>query len=139
MSLTPVGALLAGSSLHLGFQALVTGVVYPALADVLPEQFPAAHAAHGRRITIVVTPVYALLAAACLDVLVAGPRTVPALASIAAAAVAAGITVLVAAPVHGRLGREGRSNDLLHGLRVADYLRCAAAIAGAIGALLSTS
>ena len=139
MSLATVDALLAASCLHLGFQALVTGVVYPALTDVPPERFPAAHAAHSRRITAVVAPVYALLAAACLAVLVAGPRSAPALASIAAAAVAAGTTALVAVPAHGRLGREGRSDDVLRRLRRADYVRCTAAILGSIGAVLSTS
>jgi succinate dehydrogenase hydrophobic anchor subunit len=135
MELGPGDALLAASSLHLGFQALVTVVVYPALADVPPDRFAAAHADHSRRITAVVAPVYAVLAVACLAVLVAGPHSAAALTSVAAAAVAAGVTALVAAPAHGRLGREGRSADVLRRLRTADGVRLAAAVVGVLGAL----
>ena len=137
ITLTAVEALLAACALHLGFQAVVTAVVYPALFDVPADRFLAAHAAHSRRITIVVAPVYALLALGCLDVLVAGPRSLPALVSVAAAAVAAGVTGFAAVPAHGRLAREGRSDDAQRTLRVADRVRCAAAIVAAIGALVA--
>ncbi len=138
MSLDPAEALLAASSLHLGFQGLVTAVVYPALVDVPADRFAAAHAAHSRRMGVVVALVYGLLATACLAVLVAGPRSVPAVASVGAAAVAAGTTAFVAAPAHRRLGREGRSDDVLRRLRAADRVRLAAAVLGAVGALLAT-
>jgi hypothetical protein len=97
VSFTPADLLLAASSLHLGFQGLVTAVVYPS----------------------------------------PGPRSWPASASVVAAALAVGITAAVAAPAHSRLGREGRSDDVLRRLQTADSVRFVAAIVGAIGALFA--
>ena len=51
-------ALLASTALHAGFQLKVTLVVYPALADVQPNLWAAAHARHSRRITPLVALVY---------------------------------------------------------------------------------
>jgi hypothetical protein len=125
--LTPAAGLLAGTALHLGFQAVVTAVVYPALAEVPPDRFAPAHAAHARRVTAVVAPVYAVLAGTCLRALVAGPRTgLPALA-LAGSAVAAASTALVAAPTHRRLAREGATAELLARLRRSDAVRLAGA------------
>lgn len=137
MSLPAEVALLAASALHLGFQATVTAVVYPALADVSADRFAGAHAAHSRRIVGVVGVVYVVLAAACLIVLLAGPRTPATLLSVLAAAVGAGVTAAVAAPTHGRLGRLGRRPELVRRLLVADRIRCVAALLGALAALVS--
>lgn len=130
-------ALLAAGALHLGFQLVVTLVVYPALSDVPDDGWSRAHAAHSRRITAIVAPVYGLLAAACLWVLVAGPYDVPILVSVAGAATSAVATALVAGPVHGRLGREGRSAELLGRLRRADIVRLGGAAVCAMGAFVS--
>jgi hypothetical protein len=137
MALTPEIGLLAATALHLGTQAVVTAVVYPALAEVPPERWTSAHAAHSRRITYVVAPVYTLLAAACLGVLLAGPRTPLLLLAVAAAAAAALSTALVAAPTHGRLGREGPTPELLSRLRTSDGVRLAAGVTAAGAALLA--
>ncbi|WP_298457293.1 hypothetical protein [uncultured Cellulomonas sp.] len=132
--LTPAGGLLAAAALHLGFQAVVTGVVYPALAEVPQDRWAAAHAAHSRRIGVVVAPVYTLLAAACARVLVSGPRTPSSLAAVGGAAGAALSTAFVAAPTHRRLG-QGRSPELLATLRAADRVRLAGAVLAAGAAL----
>ena len=105
--MTPETALLVAGGLHLGFQAVVTVVVYPALAITRAADWDAVHAAHSRRISLVVGPLYLAIAAACLWVLVAGPHSAAALVSVAGHAVAAGVTATVAAPSHGRLGRAG--------------------------------
>ena len=132
--LTPATGLLAAGALHLGFQAVVTTVVYPALSEVPPERWSAAHAAHSRRITPVVATVYCLLGAACLRVLRTGPRTPLLLASVAGAAGAGLATALVAAPTHSRLG-EGRTPELLATLRAADAVRLASAVVSAGAAM----
>jgi hypothetical protein len=104
---TPETALLAAGGLHLGFQAVVTVVVYPALASARAGDWRAVHAAHSRRISLVVGPLYLAVAAACLWVLVAGPHSPAALLSVGGHALAAGVTAAFAAPSHGRLGRAG--------------------------------
>lgn len=134
VSLAPDVGLLAATALHLGFQAVVTLVVYPALAEVPPERWGAAHAAHTRRITVLVAPVYGLLAAACLHVLLAGPRTPLVLLSVTGAVVAALSTAVVAGPAHSRLAT-GRSPELLARLSAADRVRLLAAAVAAGAAL----
>jgi hypothetical protein len=137
MALTAEVGLLAASALHLGMQAVVTAVVYPALTEVPPGRWAPAHAAHSRRITFVVAPVYTVLAAACLRVLVSGPRSLLLLLAVAGAAAAALSTALVAAPTHGRLGREGPTPELLARLRRADGVRLAAGGISAGAALVA--
>ena len=51
--------LLLATGVHLGCQAVVTIVVYPALANLPPQDWAAGHAAHSRRMVAVVIPVYA--------------------------------------------------------------------------------
>ncbi|HYN30868.1 MAG TPA: hypothetical protein VES95_13520 [Dermatophilaceae bacterium] len=133
--MSPDEALLAATALHLGFQAVVTAVVYPSLLEVPTERWAAVHAAHSRRITYVVGPVYLLLAAACLWVLAAGPRTALTMCAVTASAVVALLTASVAAPTHGRLGRDGPSRELVARLRVCDHLRLGAALLAAGAAL----
>ena len=127
MGLTPAAGLLAATALHLGFQAVVTAVVYPALAEVPPDRWSAAHAAHRRRITAVVGPVYAITGAACLRVLTARQPTPLASLAMAGTAVAVGSTASVAGPTHARLGREGPTSALLARLRWSDRVRLASA------------
>ena len=128
-------ALLVAGMLHLGFQATVTGVVYPALAEVDDERWARAHDAHSRRITRLVAPVYVLLAGACLWVLIAGPHDTLLLVAVAGAAVSGVTTMAVAAPTHGQLGR-GRTSSAVRRLLVADAVRLVGALACAGCALV---
>lgn len=135
--MTPVDALAAAAALHLGFQMVVTAVVYPALAEVPDDDWQRAHDAHSRRITLVVGLVYGLLAAACLWVLVSGSTHLAALISVAGAVISALATAFVAAPVHGELGRTGRNGHLMSRLRSADRVRLCGAVVCALFALLA--
>ncbi|OZF34841.1 hypothetical protein CH296_09330 [Rhodococcus sp. 14-2496-1d] len=135
--MTPVDALAAAAALHLGFQLVVTAVVYPALAEVPHDDWQRAHDAHSRRITLVVGLVYGLLAAACLWVLVSGSTHLAALISVAGAVISALATAFVAAPVHGELGRAGRNGHLMSRLRSADRVRLCGAVVCALFALLA--
>lgn len=131
------------AAVQLGFQLTVTLVVYPTLADTRDEDWTTAHDRHSRRIAVPVVLLYGGLVAA-----------VPAAWASAEAAerswVAAGAVCLVmlllttavlAAPTHGRLGREPaeRRPLLLRRLHRVDRARLAwsVALAGcAAGALL---
>lgn len=135
--MTPVDALAAAAALHLGFQLVVTAVVYPALAEVPDDDWQRAYDAHSRRITLVVGLVYGLLAAACLWVLVSGSTHLAALISVAGAVISALATAFVAAPVHGELGRAGRNGHLMSRLRSADRVRLCGAVVCALFALLA--
>ena len=136
---TATEALLAVSALHAGFQLVVTVVVYPALADVPADLWEPAHAAHSRRITWLVAPLYAAVAAVCTWSLLAWPATgaaqVGTAVALAGHAVAAGTTALVAAPTHGRLGRDGLRPELVGRLLRSDRVRTLGAVV-ALGASL---
>lgn len=134
--MTPETALLAVGGLHLGFQAVVTVVVYPALAATRPDDWERVHAAHSRRIVVLVAPPYLAVAAACLWVLVAGPHAGWALVSVAGHAVAAGATAVSAAPTHGRLGRAGPTPAEIARLLRTDRLRLLATVVAFGAALL---
>jgi hypothetical protein len=136
---TSTEALLAATALHAGFQLVVTVLVYPALVAVPAEAFARAHDLHSRRIVPLVGVVYLAAAAACLGVLVAGPRTPATLLACAATAVAAGATASSAAPTHGRLGTEGPTPVLLRRLLLADRVRCAGAVVALLAALAATA
>ncbi|NYG56721.1 hypothetical protein [Nocardioides perillae] len=129
----PEVALLAATALHAGFQATVTRVVYPALADVDVDRWRPAHEAHSRRISLVVLVVYAALVAACCWVLVDGPRTPAAYTALTGAALAGLTTAAVAAPTHGALGR-GPTDALVRRLLVADRVRLLGAVVALGGA-----
>ena len=111
-------------------------VTYPALAEVGPDRWNAAHAAHSRRITWLVAPLYVLVAAACAWVLVVGPWSIATMTAVAGNLVAALTTAAVAAPTHQRLGRTGRDDDLLHRLLHADRIRLAAGLVALAAPLL---
>jgi len=128
--------LLAASAAHLGFQAVVTVVVYPALASVRREDWSVAHEAHSRRISLVVGPLYLAVAAACLATLLDGPSAA-ALVAVGGNALAALSTALVAAPTHGRLGSRGPEPALLRTLRRADVVRTLGAAVATVGALVA--
>ena len=129
-------ALLAASAAHLGFQVVVTVVVYPALAEVPGGRWSAAHERHSRRIALVVGPLYAAVAAACLWALLSSPDAWTWVA-VGANAVAVLVTATLAAPLHGRLnGARGRA-VLLARLRRVDLVRTAAAAVAVVAALLA--
>lgn len=129
--------LVVAAAVHAGFQLAVSTLVYPALADEPPDRFAAAHRAHSRRITPLVTLVYAGVIGSAAPVLAPdrGGRPEPAaIMALAAQAVALGTTALVAAPLHGRLGR-ARTDDDLRRLRRADLVRTTAAVVGLAAAV----
>ncbi|WP_369069122.1 hypothetical protein [Kineococcus terrestris] len=141
----PLAALLVVSALHAGFQAVVTVVVYPALADLARSAvadraaWAVAHTAHSRRTTVLVAPLYLALLAVWGWVLLAvlpstGPTPALAVAG-AGTALAGGTTALVAARLHVRLGREGPRPQLVAALLRADRVRCAGALLALAGAV----
>jgi hypothetical protein len=136
---TATEALLAVSALHAAFQLVVSVVVYPALADVPAGSWAQAHADHSRRITWLVAPLYAAVAGVGLWVLLSRPVPVAALVALGGHAVAVVTTALVAAPTHGRLGREGKQPELVRRLLLADRVRTAGALVALVAALVAVT
>lgn len=115
--------LLLATGVHLGFQAVVTIVVYPGLADLALKDWERGQAAHTHRVVIVVIPVYAALVIA-LGWVLATVRYSPALIVSAGALLTVWvITALVAAPIHHRLSTRGPTPKLIRNLRRADTFR----------------
>ncbi|MDO9380997.1 MAG: hypothetical protein Q7T56_19300 [Nocardioidaceae bacterium] len=114
-------ALVAAAALHLGFQATVSLLVYPALGDGPSSTFAERHLRHGRRITPLVVVVYGSLVLATGWALVADLDT-----GVVAAAVLGVLLLAVtgtrAAPLHGRLGA-GWDDALWRSLVRADLAR----------------
>lgn len=130
-------AFALASVLHLGFQATVTLLVYPALARVgheHPADWPDAHARHSRGVVPLVAVAYGVLLATGVWVLT-GPVAGWAWVGGAGAAGAALTTALGAAPTHGRLTEPAPA--LLRRLLVLDRVRLACAAVGAAGAVLA--
>jgi len=103
---TAGAALLAASTLHLGFQLTVTVLVYPALARVPADDWPAAHDAHSRSIVPLVALTYAALLTTLGWSLATTPRSAWLVLAVLGTVITFGTTALAAAPTHGRLGRE---------------------------------
>lgn len=121
--------------MHLGFQAVVTIVVYPGLANLAPDDWERGHAAHTHRMVIAVIPVYAALAIA-VGLAVATLSCSPALIVTTGAILIVWVTTaLVAAPIHHRLSIGGPTQKLIRDLRLADTFRLIGA-AVACGAAL---
>ncbi|WP_338074944.1 hypothetical protein [Kineococcus vitellinus] len=131
----PLVALLTACALHAGFQAVVSAVVYPALAEVGPERWGAAHGAHSHRIVLLVAPLYAGLVAVWGWVALTQRLDAALVVAAAGTALAGATTALVAAPLHARLGREGPSAALLTRLLRADRVRTLGALLGLAGAV----
>ena len=130
-------AFALASVLHLGFQATVTLLVYPALARVgreLPDDWPEAHRRHSQGIVPLVAVTYGVLLATGVWVLT-GPVTGWEWLAGAGAVGAALTTALGAAPTHGRLSSP--TTALLHRLLVLDRVRLAFAALGAAAAVLA--
>ncbi len=133
---------------HLGFQATVTVLVYPALARLAapgPQgsetqaseaQWSEAHRRHSRAIAPLVAVLYPALVASGAWLALTGPAGAGWVALLGAA-VAIGATAAVAAPTHGRLGREGPTPALVRRLLRADRVRLAGAALGAAGAVVA--
>ncbi len=137
--MTATEALLAVSALHAAFQLVVSVVVYPALADVPADGWASAHAAHSRRITWLVAPLYAAVAGVGLWVLLSWPLPVASLVALAGHALAGATTALLAAPTHGRLGTEGKRPELVRRLLVADRVRTAGAVVALLASLVAVT
>lgn len=137
MDATPASVLLlAATGVHLGFQLVVTLVVYPGFVEVADAHWAHHHRQHSRRITPVVVIVYGLLLAACALALVTGPTALET-ASVAGCGVAAVATAAVAAPAHSGLAA-GRDPAVLRRLLYADWVRLLAAAVAAVLAGVSS-
>lgn len=133
--MSPEQFLLLATGIHLGFQAVVTIVVYPGLVNLAPNDWERGHAVHTYRMVIVVIPVYAALAIA-LGWALATVRCSPALIVNTGALLMVGVTTaLIAAPIHHRLSTGRPTQKLLRDLRRADAFRLIGA-AVACGAAL---
>ncbi|MFC7489986.1 MULTISPECIES: hypothetical protein [unclassified Knoellia] len=128
--------LVLAAGAHLGFQLTVTLVVYPALADVSPDQWSRAHDAHSRRITPAVVLVYAGLLVAVLASLWSEPAVPANLAAAAGAGVCMALTAAAAAPLHSRLGH-GHDALLVRRLLLVDRLRLLGALGCVVAAVLA--
>ena len=128
-------ALLAATALHAGFQATVTVLVYPALARVRPEDWPAGHDAHSRAITPLVAVVYGAALVACVGAVLSSPASAGAWVAAAGTAGAFLVTGAAAAPTHGRLGG-ARTPRLVARLLAVDRWRLVLAVLALGGALV---
>ena len=129
-------------ALYLGFQAAIRVVVYPQFALVPAEGFARYEAAHQRRVTALVLPLFACLLLASVAVVWRPPDGAGALLVAAAALplpVVLGVTFLGAVPQHRRL-LHGFDRLAHRRLLRADSVRLAASCAGfllGLGLLLS--
>ena len=130
--------LLAVAGLHAGFQATVTLLVYPALAEVPPERWHDAHDRHSRRIVRLVAVVYVALLVTGVGAVAGHPSSVLLWVATLASAAAVLVTATAAAPLHGRLG-SGRDPALVARLLVVDRLRCGCATLGFAAAVLAVT
>lgn len=126
--------LLLVLAAHLAFQVTVSVVVYPALADAPAERWAAVHAAHSRRILLLVVVLYPTLVVVCAWALLTLELSTGLVLSVGGTALALGTTALAAAPLHGRLG-EGWSETSMRRLLLADRVRTLGATVALVGAL----
>ena len=127
--------LVAVTALHAGFQLVVTGLVYPALAEVPADAWTTHHGRHTRRVARLVVPTYGVLVVTG-GLVLAGGASGWQVAALTAMTTALLTTALVAAPAHRRLG-SGRDGVVLRRLLRADRVRCAAALLAAVCATLA--
>lgn len=122
-------AFALAAALHAGFQLTVTVLAYPALARVPAASWTEAHARHSRSIVPLVAMSYAGLVAAGAWLLTSSPGPLG-VAAVLAAAGSVVVTAVAAAPTHGRLVTPDPT--LLRRLLLADRVRCACAVLGAV-------
>jgi hypothetical protein len=126
-------ALLVATALHVGFQATVTLLVYPALVRVPSADWSVAHATHSRRITPLVAIVYGAAAVACVGSVVSSPASGGSWVAALGTAGVLLVTATTAAPTHGRLAR-GPTPQLLRRLLRVDRVRLLLALVALGGA-----
>lgn len=131
----PTVAVVVAAAAHLAFQATVTVVVYPALAEARTTRWSLAHAGHMRRIGWLVAPVYLAMAGAYGVAIATECCSPPLTVSAVAAASAVLISVAVAAPTHVRMDRDGPTDALTRRLLIADRVRFGAAVVAFVAAL----
>jgi hypothetical protein len=127
--------LLLATGVHLGFQAVVTIVVYPGLVNLAPEDWERGHAAHTHRMIIVVIPVYAVLVLALGWALATVSFSTALIVNTGALLLVGLTTALVAAPIHHRLSTGGPTQKLIRDLRRADIFRLVGAAVACAAAL----
>ncbi|MDA2989316.1 MAG: hypothetical protein O2815_09590 [Actinomycetota bacterium] len=127
--------LLLATGVHLGFQAVVTVVVYPGLLNLAPDDWAGGHTAHTRRMIIVVVPVYAGVSLALGWALATTCCSPALLVTTGAIVIVWAATAFVAAPVHRLLSVNGPTPKLIRRLRRADGIRLIGAVV-ACGAAL---
>ena len=134
----PAPWLLLVAAAHLGFQATVDLVVYPALADLPASGWAEAHRRHARRITPVVAVIYPPLLLLVVWTLLAEPRSTGSWLAFTGALLSVVTTAAVAAPTHGRLGGSDPQErpQLLRRLDQADRVRTVGAVICLAGAVL---
>jgi hypothetical protein len=115
--------LLLATGVHLGFQAVVTIVVYPGLLNLAPDDWERGHAAHTRRMIIVVVPVYAAVAIALVWAFTTACCSSALFITTGALLIVWATTAFVAAPIHHLLSVDGPTRKLTRDLRRADALR----------------
>lgn len=130
--------LLAVAAAHLGFQATVDLVVYPALAEVAPGDWEHAHARHSRRIVPLVAVLYPSLLGLLGWAVLTRPDAAGSWLALLGGVLAMATTAGFAAPAHGRLASAPATERvaLLRGLVLADRVRTAGAAICLVGALL---
>ncbi len=130
--------LLVVAAAHLGFQATVDLVVYPALGDVPPDTWESAHARHSRRIVPIVAALYPTLVLILGWAVVSEPQAAGAWLALAGGLLSVVTTAAVAAPAHGRLSSVGAADrpSLMRRLDRADRVRTVGAVVCLAGAVL---
>lgn len=120
---------------HAGFQLIVTGLVYPALASTSDQDWRPVHARHSRRISPLVGVLYPAVLVTGSGALLTAPRPAILVAAGAFSGVLA-LTAGVAGPLHGRLG-PGRDEVLVKWLLRVDRLRSVGAVVALTAALVA--
>lgn len=134
----PAPWLLLVAAAHLGFQLTVDLVVYPALGDVPPDAWSAAHERHSRRITPVVAAIYPPLVGVLGWAVLDDPGSPGSWLALAGGTLAVVTTAAVAAPTHGRLSsaEPDARPGLVRRLDRADRIRTVGALACVAGAIV---
>ena len=120
--------LVCATSVHAGFQLTISRLVYSALLRVPRERFGRAHADHSRAIVPLVALVYGAPLLTAAGAVVSDPRSLLGWAAAASTLLAPAVTAFRAAPLHGRLGRQGPEPALVRALVRADHLRTLGAL-----------
>jgi Domain of unknown function (DUF1772) len=129
-------AFLVAASVHAGFLATVTTVVYPALARVRAAHWRQAHDRHSRSIAPMLVVTYVAVAGTGAWWLAIDWSTLAAVA-VLLAVLSMAVTAVLAAPLHRRLVR--RDDALIDRLLRVDRMRTvlsAAAVGVAVAAIL---